>query len=774
MGSGLCRALLLSCVLLCSTLARAAPVRVLIDARIDTELQTVRGYLHLESSTRVHLVDPLASLPMPDDDVFGPRTFPGAPEQGAVRFERIDEHSWWFYALLPRRYGDVGITAHGLFANGSWYPQPLVGGQPPTDVEWVVNLRGPADSTLVLGDRIGRGAARWQGRGERVSIAALRRAEITPIIEGGVRLQLVTRGRPRPALVRQLRSSLPQSHDWPGVLSGPVVEAPLRRRLVRPGRGMVYLSDRAFRVTPGLYRVHRVSVVRGVHAGLSTRVDPWVRSLIAGAVAQRYARRLEGLDASELARWAAWLPRIDTLLHSGRMPFVTEVFEQVFPGDPIRDDLMERYAPSVPGAVSMAQIADGWGEEAAEALGLALHEGLPPREAAELAGLPPDFLLAHRRPYPQQQLNLKLGPEPGTVGVGRSAPSQAPPEVVVVEIDAQRRPWITEEGTDATVMITEDPQRVRVDPEGHVQPTDRLGLSWPPRYILTAAAWVDTLNLSDLFVEATGALWIRRRHDTHNQVAATVFTDQQNLIGASVGYIRREGPLLDGLSRPHRISAWIRPALLSSSYAPVVEGGRTAVGAGMGYAWDTRVSRIFPVRGHRLAASAEAGVVPTTNHTWALAELSATGVLSPHPRHALVSRVDLGLAQGEVEHRLLPLGGPDGLRSISTTAALGSHRGLLQSEYRVAPIRGASVPALLAWGSSLQLSVGGELGLLHTENGPIRAAGLSTGLGVVGEVFGMEPQLMGLTLGWPLAVDGGDLEPSPGSPQVYVRWWQSF
>ena len=63
-----------------------------------------------------------------------------------------------------------------------------------------------------------------------------------------------------------------------------VVDTPARRRLVRTGPQVLYLSDRAFRVSAGLWKFHRERVQRGIlEAGLPIS-DPWERQLAGNAV----------------------------------------------------------------------------------------------------------------------------------------------------------------------------------------------------------------------------------------------------------------------------------------------------------------------------------------------------------------------------------------------------------------------------------------------------------------------------------------------------------
>ena len=48
---------------------------------------------------------------------------------------------------------------------------------------------------------------------------------------------------------------------------------------------------------------------------------------------------------------------------------------------------------------------------------------------------------------------------------------------------------------------------------------------------------------------------IRRRYDTHNLVAGVVSNSRTDRLSLDLSYLRKEGPLLDGFRRPHRIQA---------------------------------------------------------------------------------------------------------------------------------------------------------------------------------------------------------------------------
>ncbi len=119
----------------------AAGLEIAIEAAVAEDLRSISGTLRV--SEPLELADPLALLPPAPDDRSTFRTWPGRPERGVITWEAAGEGTWRFTTTLPRRYGGLGVLPHrGLWANGAWYPQPLVGGEVPV-ADWVVSVELP-------------------------------------------------------------------------------------------------------------------------------------------------------------------------------------------------------------------------------------------------------------------------------------------------------------------------------------------------------------------------------------------------------------------------------------------------------------------------------------------------------------------------------------------------------------------------------------------------------------------------------------------------------
>jgi hypothetical protein len=750
------------------------PVAVL-EARISDDLRAIEGFLAVDAA--VQLSDPLARLPAPTDDLTLLRTWPGRPDPGAMRWEVLPDGRIHFVTQLPHRFDATGWTREGLFAAGGWYPQPSTDAEALPALRWTVEVTGPAGATLAVGGIAGEGVVRWTGIADQVALAAVRRGQVTDA--GG--WAVITQGRPRRALLRGL-APIADAVSTEIAGAGVVVEAPLRRRLTRSGPGLAYVSDRAFRLTPGLARVHRSAVARGVAEAAVPQPDSAHRALAAAGLAPALDEALAALPTAKLLRHMRWLPSIDALLANQRMPFYADILGEAQPSDPVADAMTDRYAPSVPATAAAAQLADRVGPTAALAGARVLARGGPVAEAEAAATLPPGWIAALRGPPVVQDYTIAV--EAGAasaVTVHRVAPADAPDETVIVQIDGVR---IARTGGAGpfTIQLPTPPTAVTVDPDRHVAQTSRLGDRWPARYLPTAAAFVEGINLSTGQIGATAFGTLRRSGDTHNLVTGTLSTSDVNLVSARIGYQRKEGPLLDAFNRPHRLTIGLGASYLDPQFSPT-DGGRVAMDLGLGYSTDNRVSWTFPLSGRRLGLSAGGGAIPGSTERWVNAGASAAAVGALHPRVAVAGRAGGAMAQSTVDHRLLEVGGAGIMASIpelpactsevrSACQPLADLRATAAVELRWAVVRDASVPGLLVWGSELQLAPGIEA-VAADVDGAAWAVGATLGLTAIYDLLGADPSLIGVTAGWALAGAGLPATPQP-TPELLLRWTQAF
>ncbi|MFT5458225.1 MAG: hypothetical protein ACI9K2_004730, partial [Myxococcota bacterium] len=115
---------------------------MVVEASVDADLRTVRGTVHTEGLDDATWLDALSRLPGAPNDLQLFRTFPGRPSTGEVHWTVTDD-GLVFETRLPRRYGAIGATSHGLMANGGWYPQPVTESSALPLVEWEVTVHLP-------------------------------------------------------------------------------------------------------------------------------------------------------------------------------------------------------------------------------------------------------------------------------------------------------------------------------------------------------------------------------------------------------------------------------------------------------------------------------------------------------------------------------------------------------------------------------------------------------------------------------------------------------
>lgn len=737
--------------LLAVGLALALTIR--IDAAVDADLRSVRGTMSFDEA--VALVDPLASLPIPADDRALLRTFPGRIDRGAVKWRRLDAYpnTVRFTTSLPERHGDVGwLRGRGLWANGGWYPQPV---GVPLVASWDVHVSVPEGALgAINGDT---GALRWRGSADRVALAVLADAVISEAAVRGGRIRLLEHRPAEPAALRRLASIV--EGGWP-LLAPPdvlVVEDLDLARLARAAPGMVYLSDRTFRLFPGLERYHAGIVRRAlVHASLPMG-DGWERELCATALSDA----VPAPSPRRILGWFAWNPIVDALLTDGTLPFYDDLFGEAFGGPP---GLWEALDPRIPGAAAARQLDDLRGPGTAEAFARLRLASDSLADTAEKMGIPAEIREAWRLPYPRGQDYAIAGGR-----IVRRAPAGAPAEVVRVEVDgAPLGAWIAGPGP-AELPLAPAPRQVRVDPAGHTLQTDRGNDRWPSRWNVVATAGFYSLSPSQGNVDFEAALLFRRQGDTRWLWFGSVAHDAQDLGAIDLGVVRYLGPLVDRRRRQHRLYVSVGGALLDPSFRPT-DSGAVALGGGVSYAWDTRTDDLFPRTGHRLGGGVTAGFVPGGGSAWTKVGVGGVKLWSPHPRFAFALRGAAGRASGDVEHRLLALGGAGDVRGIAEDAVLGTEEVSGSLELRTALLRNASVPLGFGWLSELQVSPGLDGGTSWRDGRPSSALAASLGVHTSTDMLGARPTFAGVTVAAPVWTEGFDTD----GLQWYIDFNHSF
>lgn len=732
----------------------------------------ITGTLQLPPGTPV--VDPLPLLPDAPDMRRQLRTFPGVPNRGRIDFQEIEPGTFAFTTTLPKRFGGIGRTRHGVFAHGGFYPQPIVDGAVPP-IHWDVTVELPRTGTV--NDAVGTGPVHWEGVSERVSLALPKKARVWTLQHQDARVTVVARRRPLRAFWRHLRKTLPSVGPVDVVLT----EAPLRRRLFRTGSGSSLYSDRLFRMTLPFQPFHRPALVEGLLAAHSRLPHPQLRELVGWSRAQAWMKRRKVGGAEGFTRLFTWVPSIDSLLASRRIAFYRDIFREVQLGDAVEDDLVEVLFPHRTGAGVSVQLDDTYGRGTALKIADALEHDLTLAQAFQLEGLDPKLAREWRRDVPEQDYRLQVG-DPTTVT--REAPEDTPIETIVLKVDGERRPFQLAAGEQ---VVLERPERITIDPGRHVE-QHRMQDAWPVGKLrVTATSWTDLVNLTRFRLIGGLQMTLRGRHDTRNRFIATASTGRASVVSIGLGYRYKFGPLLYGITRRHQLGLNVSGTWIDTDFVSD-QGGRYSLSGSLSWSYSNYGGTHFPTHGYGFSAFLGGTIFPDGETRDGSIAVGARGVRSPHPRHAFAGRIKANWSRATREDLLPGLAGPSKMRSLPTVlpcsiAAAGelcSQRSrafvMAAGEYRWAFLRDLSInTAGIFWASEYQLTLGMEAVVAELVEGPAFGLGGTAGLAVVYDNWGVEPMMIGFTAGWPLY--GYTLElskPTSPVPEIYLRFGQAF
>jgi hypothetical protein len=342
--------------------------------------------------------------------------------------------------------------------------------------------------------------------------------------------------------------------------------------------------------------------------------------------------------------------------------------------------------------------------------------------------------------------------------------------VVELLIDKQSVLWEVGPGPAEWLLPGKSP--IRLDPDQLTVQTQTVDDHQPMRFrpVLTGGIYnvAPTQHSFDLFGEIYG----RREGDTRRLYYLALLHDQQDLAALIPGVVFYFGPLMDLRRRAHRLALTASASLLDPEFRP--PEGNFALGTGVRYAYDTRLET-QALHGARYSLGVGGGWIPGTTEVWGSVFAGAVQYVPLHPMHVLAFRLSGGMVSGDVEHRLITLGGSDMVRSLpenSVTANLGAVGNI---EYRLALFRHASVPLLAGWLSELRLVPGLEAGWSIRSGLSSKATGITLGIFSVVDILGVRPALSGVTFAWPVWTENVPVDPpSFRNMQIYIDVEHAF
>lgn len=761
-----------------------------------------------------------------------------------------------FETRIPRRYGTFGRVGKVLTVNGGLAPLPVqrdsqglwLVGAPPAPLPRDVHLDIPRGWGGSIGDQvIPASPAEPNGERQRVhhqhtdgawsSLSLRKDFQIQTLEEvPGASVQFV--GRPlrklqrdwvaqSVAASRETLRNLGIAMDEPLLL----VEAPLRRRLIERGEGVLFVSDRYLEASPLLWRYFDVHLAQAILAqGLeplcASREDPRLLPLVVNGLSWSLVhdylqvRWRNHVSLRNLLQALSFLPYVNSLLETPVFPFADQIYDNPYVADPLRADVRRFNRPLRSGRLLFLRLEDEVGAASLRAAALSALErtSLPfPETLEERTGLSlrpifeswlqPPARIDYRIDAVQRTRD-EQGGHHTRLRVRRTVESEAPIRPVEVLLSPALRPrkrnvklfWAG--GGEETEWEVSTPWRVasiEVDPRGRVLEVDEDGVSLkqnnrrPQASKLTGNAYILSLNPTSGTIEAWASLELRPRHDHRHRAATTIYTSEQVMVGGSLSYIHSFGPPRVGPHRRKRVVLDYTLERLSPRFrptdAPILMEGQLSL------IYDNRAWSFSPTRGSRLRASFFVGSDfgnsspdgrALEESAFAGIDLEATHLVPLHPWHVIGLRGKLGLVRGNVVHRQFTLGGNNDLRGIAENSVVGPFRTLASVEWRHHFFRDADLPFGLGRFRALQGALFVEGGLVSDPAlGPPdpRSARLSIGYGLrlFGNWVGVLPAMGGIEIAWSPGAPPGHLPmlDSAGSwfdvPfQIYLVITQSF
>jgi len=751
--------------------APTAPIEVHIKAKVSEDLKTITGSIDAPDHPGLQWVDLLSQLPIPESDRVQQRTFTHNPEAGLVRIEAKPEtdRPRQFHALIPRRFGASGLVpGRGLFLNGLWHPQPIIDGRIAI-VRWVVEVEVPDGTLGVLNGQYAYRNVSWTGEADRLSLVVMPRARIQEFkVRTGINFTLIDQGPQRHTRDLRTIGIAMTGVNMDSASSFVVVETPLRRRLTRNGPHTLFMSDRAMRVTPPDWQTHIPTVRKGLQIASLDIPDPWVRGLVGGLLRNAV---FEVPRARDLVQWRSWWPSIDSFLYDGRIAFNQETFDEGWMSDRVLDDPLEIVENPSPPTTTAIKLEGLYGEETLQTWATAISAGATVTEASEIAQIPTDIIEAWRRHPKKEDVSVKVERARGgwAVRINRKATPDTPSEPIQFELDGESRTWTTGPGSDSLEIIRERrPKKVWVDPRSEVYQQDRSNDVWPrPWNITIDANWAE-FNFQESQFTASAFLIGRQLHTSrwvHFLNAGTNPIETASL-HYNIGY--GFGRLTDRRNRIFRLHfgpgiSWLNPDFRH------LQEGRNAVDLTTGFRVDTRDCYPLSTKGYRLGTEVSYGWIPNREDDWITSRFKGILYSRLSPDIVLANQTKIAITNSEVPHRMLTLGGGDGIQGLPIETKIGNTRGIVASELRYMPIRDASIPMWLWWVSKLQFSGSVEAGITDETTALGWTAGIASGI----DFWGQQNYLFGFWVA--NAIKHKRWSPSGSfSPQYYLRLEQAF
>lgn len=656
---------------------------------------------------------------------------------------------------VPAKFGPFGHYRERLLLNGGFYPYlvPFDGNgwhfrSNPQRAAFELNLRKGKGDFFVNGihvGKLGKDDSKYEylsycaGPTDYLSLFNSRRTHDTVHVKDKNLEIDITTFRKRWTVQRHLIKNARLFTDFvssrPELSAGrfrfSVMEAYLRDRLVQPSQNVLYVSDRAFKVFPPLRDYHAVSVIRGMFYQLLQQMISkrekddldWVLNTLSWHYVEEYIRhRIAGMkrDARKLSivKAFSFLQQLDQVIYAPQFSFTNAFYDKIYTWDLFRLDILDYNTKVRSKRVVFEKFKDRYSRQKdMDSFYRGYLEGTANfREYSEqTVGDESEKIIDQwLGPYPKlnyslekiKRKKLRGGAYDNKILLKKESDGEVyfdkKIDIFTEQWGGKKEflTWDTEK--DGLDLRTERRLRtVHIDPRGRLLEYKRGDNRFPVLYkwVLTSSAFgVDINDSSPTFSFTTQ---FRRIYGSYNRYTFSGYRESSSY-GASVGYTRLFGRLLDSLRFSHGLALSYRINGLSNPYAVLVPGLEdpssqeqviTINESGMStsllfqYFFGSQYSYTNPKEGMGTTIFAElAGKYLGGDFDYFRAGFSMSGVLPFNQSHFVAWRFKMGFSgrSGIPAQMQYYLGGINNMRGFASGELnrIGRNRILLGAEYR--------------------------------------------------------------------------------------------
>jgi hypothetical protein len=734
-----------------------------------------------------------------------------------------------FITFIPEKYGVFGHFRNVTALKGGWYPYVAAFRDGawaldtlPDPAEFVVQILAPRDVTIVgaemADDDAGAPHRRWRLHMPRaVNVALAMSPYYQERVEqhDSIRIRYAFLPHDRaytPPVLAALRRGLTffrSQFGDPALAEIRVAEVYLHQEVVSPDPSVIFVATRTYKVFAPLKKYHEAEVVKGLFfalwRGRLPDEEAWVIEGLADATTQAYLRQRfrRPPNLLGLLKPIAFIPVIDQILYSNRLPLRQVYFKETTPIVP-REDFAVFNNRRPDGSSIFFKLSALIGTDAVNTV-LEQYTDLVTR------GSPRPFRAVAQEAtgrdlewFYRQWLTTNPSTDFSVASVQRETRTDGHHttltlaktgdgiEPVAIRLRLGEGPplattWLSFGSEFQETFVTRSPVKViELDPDHKTSDPDRYNNRTPPavKFILESLPGI-SYDFQTKNISYDVSAYFQRRYDEHNilrlryskddietqgGVAAThdfeqpvfSYTTRQS-VSAGVEASRRAIPITPG-EPPETVTSVQLSHVVSNAQTPIVysEDIQNIFFGAIPY---SSLTTMFAQRVSGGEYPSALKLQLDARHQWSFATL-----------HEIAVRGTIGQSAGGFhDARQFDLAGAGGMRGYSPGSLSGESVLLASLEYRHPLVReiGANI-----WGLTLlrrlQAAVFTDTGTVGSpRNFADFLSDVGVGLRLTHEVLGLYPIVTRLDVAWPINVDE-ELRAEEQEPHFYLTAGQPF